>query len=186
MLLAGGQSKRMGVPKYLLPTPRGRIIDHLYNRLSALFSELLLVGKGIPSVGSNWRVVKDILPEYGALVGIYTGLLASRNDTCFVLACDMPFIVPELVIHLLSIDAADVVVPIVRGHYEPLCAVYRKSALPAIRWALDHGDMRVTGVYSALHVRTIPAVELRRFDPNLSSFINLNTPHQLELLSRLH
>jgi len=187
IVLAGGKSERMGVPKHLLPTPQGRLIDHLHRKLSSQFAESLLVGRNLAATGGEWRMVEDIFPGHGVLVGIYSGLLSSNTDVNFILACDMPFVVPELVSHLISLcsPAVDAVVPIVRGYYEPLFAVYRKSSIPGIHRALERGNLKVSGIFDTLRVHTVEEQEILSFDPELTSFINLNTPDQISLLSQL-
>ena len=186
ILLAGGESKRMGQPKYLLSTSRGTVIDHLHACLSPSFSETLLVGRELSHELPELRTVEDLHPARSPLVGIYSGLAAAQTDLCFVLACDMPFVQSRLVEELLSrAFDADVVVPIVRGYYEPLCAVYRKSAIPVIATALERNELKVTRIYEYLRLCAVPEEEIRVLDPDLSSFINLNTPHELPLLARL-
>ncbi len=175
----------MGVPKHLLPTPNGRLIDHLYRRLSPQFNESLLVGRGLVTPEGGWRMVEDVLPGQGALVGIYSGLFSSNTDNNFILACDMPFVVPALVYYLISLssESVDAVVPVVRGYYEPLFAVYRKSCLPVIHRALERGKLQVSGAYEELRIRIVDEQEIRSFDHELTSFTNLNTPDQLGLLA---
>lgn len=188
ILLAGGKSTRMGIPKYTLLTPQGlTIIDYLHMRLAPLFEETLLVVREKVACRSTWRVVKDALPLQGPLVGIYSGLTLSNHDTNFVLACDMPFILPELVSYLLTLSTSeiDVVVPVVRGFYQPLCAVYKKSALPVIAKALQNGHLKVSGIYNELRVYEVHESDMRRFDPHLVSFTDIDTPRQLHLLSIL-
>jgi len=186
ILLAGGESKRMGQPKHLLSTSRGTVIDHLHARLSPIFSETLLVGRELSHELPELRMVEDLHPARSPLVGIYSGLVAAQTDLCFVLACDMPFVRSRLVEELLSrAFDADVVVPIVRGYFEPLCAVYRKSAIPVITAALERNELKVTMIYEYLRLCAVPEEEIRVLDPDLSSFINLNTPHELPLLARL-
>ena len=186
ILLAGGESKRMGQPKHLLPTSCGTVIDHLHAYLSPIFSETLLVGRELSHELPELRMVEDLHPARSPLVGIYSGLAAAQTDLCFVLACDMPFVRSRLVEELLlrAFDA-DVVVPVVRGYYEPLCAVYRKSAIPVIATALESNELKVTRIYEYLRLCAVPEEEIRVLDPDLSSFINLNTPHELPLLARL-
>jgi molybdopterin-guanine dinucleotide biosynthesis protein A len=184
ILLAGGKSMRMGQPKHLLLTSRGTLIEHLDLRLRHLFSETLAVGRDLPPMGL--RSVDDLYPAQSPLVGIYSGLVASRADVNFVLACDMPFVNPALVSHLISYAGdVDVVVPVVNGYYEPLCAVYCKRAIPVIKELLNRNVLKVTEAYSQLLVREVPGQRLRVFDPELSSFINLNTPRELALLNRI-
>ena len=188
IVLAGGKSKRMGRPKHLLPTPRGEtIIEHLIAKFSPLFTEALVVGRSLPITTPSARVVEDIhLAVHSPLVGIYSGLLASKTDLTFVVACDMPFVREELVKYVLArSNAVDVCVPIVSGYYEPLCAAYRRSALPAISREIERGALKVTAPYDYLKLRVLPEEDLRRFDPDLVSFTNLNVPRQLELLAQL-
>jgi len=186
ILLAGGESKRMGQPKQLLPTSCGTVIDHLHTCLSPSFSETLLVGRELPHELPKLRTVEDLHPARSPLVGIYSGLAAAQTDLCFVLACDMPFVRSRLVEELLSrAFDADVVVPIVHGYYEPLCAIYRKSAIPVIATALERNELKVTRIYEYLRLCAVPEEEIRVLDPDLSSFINLNTPRELPLLARL-
>lgn len=188
IVLAGGESRRMGFPKQRLRTSEGSIIELLHRRLAPLFVETLVVGRGhAPAefIGAV-RFVGDASPLRSPLVGIYSGLLASTTDLCFVLACDMPFVSREVVVQLLSRAAGvDVVVPRVEGYYEPLCAVYRRTAISVIRTSLKGGELKITRTYGRLRVFEVPQSEIERFDPELTSFINLNTPRELKLLLQL-
>jgi len=184
IILAGGKSKRMGQAKHLLLTSQGTLIEHLDLRLRHLFSETLVVGHDLASM--QLRTVSDLYLAQSPLVGIYSGLLASQTDVNFVLACDMPFVKSALVSHLISYAGdVDVVVPVVNGYYEPLCAVYCKRSIPVIKELLDRNVLKVTEIYPQLVVREVPEQRLRAFDPELSSFINLNTPRELALLKRV-
>ena len=187
IVLAGGQSKRMGRPKHLLSTPSGEtIMEHLVARLSPLFLETLIVGRNLLATSGDVRVVDDLHLAHSPLVGIYSGLLATKTDLSFVVACDMPFVRKALVEYILEeASNVDVCVPMVNGYYEPLCAVYRRSAIPAITEAIEHGAFKVTAPYDDLKVRRISEAEVRCFDPDLVSFTNLNVPQQLELLAQL-
>ena len=186
LILAGGASRRMGRPKHLLPTPYGRLIEHLVQRFGGAFEEILVVGRNLDLSANGLRVVEDARPEQSPLVGIHGGLTAAATDLSFVLACDLPFAVPELVHHVLCASSdVDIAVPVVRGYLEPLFAAYRRSALESITETLDRGILKVTASYERLHVREVPEAEIRRHDPDLASFVNLNVPEQIHLLSRL-
>jgi molybdopterin-guanine dinucleotide biosynthesis protein A len=186
IILAGGESSRMGQPKHLLPTPHGTLIDHLVKELSGMFAETVVVGRNLTLSRPGIRTLDDARPEQCPLVGIYSGLCAANTDLGFVLACDLPFVKPELVQHLLSCaHDADIVVPVVNGYYEPLCAVYRRAAIPVIEETLDLGELKITEIYDRLQLCKVPESDIKRFDPELSSFVNLNTPRQLRLLAQL-
>ncbi len=186
VILAGGKSTRMGYPKHLISTPDGTLIEHLYARLSPRFSETLVVGNDLPILRPQMHPIDDAYCVQSPLVGIYSGLVAAKTDLCFIVACDMPFVNQHLELHILSCAfGVDAVVPMVRGYYEPLCAAYRKSVVPVISRALAHNNLKVTTVYEYIRLQTIPESEIELIDPELDSFVNLNTPHQLHLLSEL-
>jgi molybdopterin-guanine dinucleotide biosynthesis protein A len=186
IILAGGASRRMGRPKHLLETTGGTLLDHIAGRLSPLFVETLIVGRGMGRATGGMRFVEDLRPERSPLVGIYSGLRAAATETCFAIGCDMPFVRADLVRELLEQSGpSDVVVPVVGGLYEPLLAVYRRSCVPAIERALDERRFKTTSFYPEVTVREISENAVRRIDPDLVSFTNLNTPKQLALLARL-
>ncbi|MBN1859166.1 molybdenum cofactor guanylyltransferase [Candidatus Bipolaricaulota bacterium] len=188
IILAGGASRRMGHPKHLLTTPGGTLIERIAENLSPLFAETLLVGRNEEQIPAGVRFVEDVRPERSPLVGIYSGLCAATGGTCVVIGCDMPFVMPALLRELLECsNQSDVVVPVVNGFYEPLLAVYRRSrsCIEAIERALDAKRFKVTSFYSEVAVREIPESVVRRIDPDLLSFTNINTPKQLPLLAQL-
>ena len=186
IILAGGRSRRMGYPKCYLPTPSGEtLVEHLARRLRPLFSEVIGVGRDpLELAGIHWTA--DRYPIQSPLVGIEAGLAASRHDLTLVVACDMPFVVPQLVRYLLA-EAGDVeaVVPVVNDYYEPLLAVYRARILPVVRAHIEAGDLKVANIYRDIDIKTVSEAELRRAAPDLKSFINLNTVRDLVLLRRL-
>ncbi len=177
IILAGGEGQRMGFPKHELPMGETNILEWIHHRLGDLFVETIAAGRGISSSNQEIRIVEDRHSERAALVGIHAGLAASRTDLTFVVACDMPHVEPGLVSHLLCAAAdADVVVPVIRGYREPLCAVYRTTCLPPIARSIEDGIMKIVHFYSEVRVREIREQEIREFDPILRSFVNLNTP----------
>lgn len=178
LVLAGGESRRMGAPKHLLPFMGGTVLDHILNRLSGLFDEVLLAGRTPGLFPPGVVPVMDVKSVRCPLVGILSGLIAARNSSVFVLGCDMPFIEPSLVRMLCSVagGGVDVVVPVVRGFYEPLCAVYSRACIDRIEAFIDAGNTRTTGFFPAVSVREVYEESVRAFDPLLYSFVNLNTP----------
>lgn len=188
VILAGGESKRMGRPKHLLSTPAGTILEHICQQLSPQFEETLVVGRDpIRSLSPGVRFIEDARPEKTPLVGIYSGLLFANTPLCFVVACDMPFVKPQVVQRLYEhTENADVAVPLVNSYYEPLCAFYRNSALASIESALDCGERKVTAIYDGLRIRAVNESVLRTVDRELVSFINLNTPRELSYLEELN
>jgi molybdopterin-guanine dinucleotide biosynthesis protein A len=178
IILAGGEAKRLGFPKHQLTIGGRRIIDTLHERLSPHFIETIVVGRDIEDLPLGVRLVGDLYDVRSPLVGIHAGLTASTTDLTFVVACDMPYVEPALVEYMLECAVhADIVVPVVRGYYEPLCAVYRRTCTCAIGRMLSERALKVSDLYSRVPIREIPEKETRLFDSALRSFENLNTHH---------
>jgi molybdopterin-guanine dinucleotide biosynthesis protein A len=180
LVLAGGESSRMGYPKHLLPVCGGTMIDNIVNNLGHFFSEVIIAGRDLELNRTDVKVVEDIRLRRCPLIGILSGMRESNNPNVFVMGCDMPFVKPEMIQFLISRknDKTDIVIPIVRGYFEPLCAVYSCSTSDRISHYLNTGCRKVTGIFRTMSVMEIPEYEVRSFDPLLESFINLNTPNE--------
>ncbi|MFC2095124.1 molybdenum cofactor guanylyltransferase [Candidatus Bipolaricaulota bacterium] len=182
IILAGGEGRRMGFPKHELALGETNILERIHQRLGNLFDETIIIGRELGSPSGGIRTAQDCYQERGALVGIHAGLSASQTDLAFVVACDMPFVERRLVSHLLGLAAdVDIVVPIIRGYNEPLCAAYRTTCLPPIERSIEAGILKIIRFYSEVRVCEIPEHVIRQFDPNLRSFVNLNTPEERKL-----
>lgn len=179
VILAGGTSSRMGSNKALLPRNGLRFIEWIYRTLAELFDEVIIVTNNpeqytfIPC-----RKVPDLYPGKGVLAGIHSGLTHSRNGAILVVACDMPYLNPQLIRHLCSLSSeADLVIPSTEKGFEPLHAIYRKECLPALEEILRCDVIRrVVALMSRVSVRELLSEEIAVFDPDFSSFINVNTP----------
>ena len=181
IVLAGGEAKRLGFPKHQLMVNGERVLDRLCRRLGPLFAETVVAGRGLDGLPDGVRVTDDRYAVRSPLVGIHAGLAASRTDLAFVTACDMPYVEPALVEFLLSrAEGVDAVVPVVRGYYEPLCAVYRRSCVPPINQLIESGTLKVSALYGLVNTRKACEDQLRLHDPQLRSFANLNVPSRAD------
>ena len=177
IVLAGGEAKRLGFPKHQLTVGGERILDRLHRRLGPLFVEMVVVGRDIEHLPPGARLVEDLYDIRAALVGIHAGLCASRTDLAFVAACDMPYVEPALVEFLLAeAEGLDAVVPVVRGYYEPLCAVYRKTCLGTIEELIEEGTLKVSTLYQRIGLQEAHEEQILRRDSELRSFVNVNVP----------
>jgi len=177
VVLAGGRSRRMGRDKALLPIGGATLIELVVARLREVCGERLLLVTNTPEAYRQLgvQIVPDALPPGQSLVGIYTGL-RHAGEPAFVCACDMPFLSPPLIRHMAALaEGADVVIPRHGGEYEPLHAVYTPACLDPIRRCVERQGRNIDFL-AEVRVRIVDEPELRRFDPDLRSFANLNTP----------
>lgn len=181
-ILAGGRSRRMGRDKSLLPLAGRPLLAHVIERCAQLQVKMFLVTNQ-PADHQHFGLpmVSDALPGAGALGGLYTALLYSSTADVLCVGCDMPFLNPILLRELARQRAgADGVVPVIAGRPEPLHAVYNSACLPAIRAQIVRGDLKLTGFYHQVNLRYVDESWVRRLDPELRSFVNLNTPADLD------
>lgn len=178
VVLAGGQSSRMGRPKALLPFDGEPLIAHIVRALDRLFSEVVIVaapGQELPPLPAS--LVRDEVAYQGPVGGIYYGLRAASKAFGFVTSCDVPFLNLPLISYLIShISNYDVVVPYWRERLQPLFAVYRLEVVPLLKEQLERSELRPIFLYKKVRTREIDEEEIRRFDPEGLSFLNMNTP----------
>lgn len=190
VIQAGGQSTRMGQNKALLPFMGKPLILRVVERLSSLADELLITTNE-PEAFQFLKVplVEDILPGKGALGGLYTALHAARNPIAAVVACDMPFLHPQLLAaqrDLLVQSGTDVVILRSPGGLEPLHAVYRREAcLPAVKAAIEANERRMISWFPQVKVREMTPDEIAVHDPHFRSFINVNSPEEFQMAEKL-
>jgi FdhD protein len=180
VILAGGESRRMGSDKSLLPIRGARFIDHVYRCLSELFEEVIIVTNS-PTLydGIPCRKVPDIYYAQGSLAGIHSGICHARHERVFVVACDMPLLDPAVVRNICArAGEGDVVIPVGKHGCEPLHALYGKTCLPAMEEVLDAGQKRIIAFFPRVKVAEIGALEWSALDPGGLTFRNINTPQE--------
>lgn len=185
-VLAGGQSKRMGFNKALADF-RGRpLIEHVVARLKALTPDVIVVSK-TPELYTFTGVksVPDAFPRHSSLVGIYSALQVASGEHCLVVACDMPFLNLDLLRYLGALAPYhDVVMPVLKQGPEPLHAVYSRRCLGPIEDLIAAGENKILKFLPHVRVRYVDEAVIRFFDPELLSFVNVNTPSELEQARR--
>ncbi len=183
IILAGGKSRRMGQSgKAFLKIAKVPIIKRQLRLLKKNFRQIIIVTnspdkyKGLRGA----RVIPDIVANQGPLSGIFSGLLSSRDNYNFVVACDMPFINCRLIKYMYRNSFGyDVVVPRINNRYEPLFGIYSKSCIRFIKAQLAKKVFKISGFFPKVKVREISRKEILRFGLPQKTFMNLNTPDDL-------
>jgi molybdopterin-guanine dinucleotide biosynthesis protein A len=192
VIQAGGESRRMGSDKALMPFLGQPLITRLLSRLAWIADEVIVTSNRPENyLFLGLSPVRDVIPGLGALGGLYTALNAARHPYVAVVACDMPFASPELFLaELVTLreTGADALIPRTEGGTEPFHAVYRvESCLPHVRDAIEAGKRRVDAWFERVNIRYVEEEEIILYDPGRLAFFNINTPEELmqaELLAR--
>lgn len=189
---AGGFSRRFGCDKSLASLFGRPLILHTLDGVEGLCHETFVVisdrrmkplFEGI--LLGRAKVLIDHGRSGGPLAGILRGLEESREELALVLACDLPFVsrkVVSLMLRLANEKGIDGLIPRwPNGFIEPLHAVYRIGAFrAAVERSVAKGRSRVSDAIAELgKVSFLETEGLRRLDPGLLTFFNVNTREDL-------
>jgi molybdopterin-guanine dinucleotide biosynthesis protein A len=188
-ILTGGASRRLGRDKCRVEVGGARLVDRVYEALSAEIREVVLVGKeGDEPPLAGVPFVTDAHPERCALAGVVRALEHAADRPVLVTGCDHPFLARGVVRLLLSrLGGSEAVAPEIDGRLEPLLSVVRPAAaLPLFRDRLREGRLGLQEALRRLDLDPVPEAELRRVDPELVSLVNVNDDAGLRRARRLH
>ena len=197
IILCGGRSRRFGKDKALLTIDGVPMVRRMAGRISQVVDEIVIAARdsaqceslaAISAVPDGAEVVCDSVIGYGPVAGIFAGLNTSKSEYSVCLACDLPYVNPEVIDALFGCAEAnnsDVAIPKhPDGILEPLHAVYGRSMVGACHDAIDREEHTIRGAISLMErVVFVPTESLRRFDPDLRTFLNVNYPEDLGVMA---
>jgi molybdopterin-guanine dinucleotide biosynthesis protein A len=156
-------------------------VEHIANRLTPVVEEVIVAGGRSPAGLEGLHVVDDRYPGLGPLAGMHAGLQAAAQPWVWVVACDLPDVEPGLGKFMMGLaDDAEAVVPRLDSGPEGLCAIYQRALAPRIETRLRAGERSVKSLLEEISVRWLSPADLRSVDPELRSFLNINTPSDYE------
>ena len=172
IVLAGGQSSRMGEDKSLLVANNLPIIEKIIRQLTGHFREIIIGANDLEKYRFlNLPVVPDLEKGKGPLMGIYSTLLQSKHEINFVVACDIPDLNMDYVRELMQqAKCHEIVVPTWGdGKFEPLFAVYNKSILDKAKKLLDNGRRKINLLFESTDVKYLPMPDEMKWFKNLNT-----------------
>ena len=191
IVLAGGESRRMGRDKATLPIPGSAggssattMVEHVVGVVAQRCEPVFVVGaqgQPLPPLGAA-RVVRDEVRGLGPLPAIARGLRAASEAgkrIAFVCAVDMPFLAVELIDDLArrALETnAEVVLPW-DGQDHFLAAVYRTDLADRADALVAAGERRMSALVDASDAQRIVISESR-------PLTNVNTDAELRALTR--
>jgi molybdenum cofactor guanylyltransferase len=189
VILVGGEARRAGGrEKYFLEYQGKALIDCLLDTLRGVVDEVVMVARDPGQCDrfghiDDTRCIPDLRSGIGPIGGLHAGCLEARGEFLFAAACDMPCINGSVVEMLFAlIDDYDAVIPCWGPDMlEPLHAVYRRSALA--EYLEEHESLSLRAMVRNLNARYVTIEEIRRIDPDLRTFININRLEDLDLIN---
>ncbi len=192
VVLAGGRSARMGRPKATLAFGAETVVERIVRELARVFEQIVIVAPPVEagtlpsSLHEKALVIHDESAYPGPLDALRRGLETAAHEAVFACSCDLPMLDAGLARTLCAmLDRYDAAIPRVGGKLEPLCAAYHRRCAAALSELAGRGVMRVREITRLVNARIVDEAELRRFDPELRSFLNVNTPEDYRKALRL-
>lgn len=180
VIMAGGDSRRMGQDKAGLLLGERTLLQSVIAVLQPMFAEVI-VSVRQPRPEIDLPQVCDDPTHSGPLAGLAAALERSTTPWIFIVACDMPFITPPI-IEFLALQRADAqaVVPMVDGYPQPMAAFYARSCLDDVRTCLNgKGKHSFRALLDKIQVCYVSEAQIKAVDPQLRSFFDLDTPQDV-------
>ena len=184
VILAGGFGRRLGRDKATTEAG-GRPLLHWSALAAAQVTDDIVVARRpdqqFPELpGVAWREATDHRDDRGPLAGLEAALPLTEHDLAVAVACDMPFLRPEILYAVADACAdVEIAMPRIDGVAQPLLAAYRSSVAPLAAGLLDDGDGRIRALLPLAQHLILDEATLRNHDPQLESFTNVNRPEDL-------
>lgn len=186
VLLAGGQSRRMGFPKGLIKFKGLTLAERALELLAATCDEIFLSASHSLYEFLNASTITDEIQNAGPLGGIYSAMKAAAFPQILVLPVDLPFIEEVHLLHILEL-AVNEKIPVIprhaNGKTEPLCGVYPTAMSEQAKRLLLNGQYKATGLLEVIGFKPLPVNQFPRYHDYL--FFNINSPEDLEKLNQL-
>jgi molybdopterin-guanine dinucleotide biosynthesis protein A len=200
IVLSGGQSKRLGagVEKALTPLEGRPLIEYVLDAVTPVVAETIIVVKTEPQMEAirdacngryRFTFALDESVASSPLIGALAGFRRAIGGLSLLLPCDAPLLCPDVLSLLLRLGSSyEAVVPRwPNGNIEPLHATYEAAAAAKeFAEAVEAGELRMyDGIKRLANVFYVPTNSLRRLDPCLQTFENVNTAEDLRRISAI-
>ncbi len=197
IVLAGGQSSRMGTPKAALEWHGSTLLYRTVSIVARATSGLVVVvrapGQDLPDLPRGTLVVEDPRKGKGPVQGIAAGLtaLTGQAEAAFISSTDLPFLHPAFIRRVVGGlgrerseggVVPDVCLPVARGYPQPLAAAYRVALAGTAERLVKVGRLRPAFLFEECVVSRLDDAVLKAdpvlgaLDPELDSVINVNEP----------
>jgi len=185
IILAGGQSRRMGQNKAFLTYKEKSFIEAILDKFVG-FDERIIVANDVSLYQfEGVKTIQDIYPNKGPLCGLYTGLKEMSGERAVVVTVDTPMLTLEVLEYLWTLaEDVDCIVPVVGGRHQSLCAVYNRSSLGVLKAAVEKDERKVRLVLDRLRMKEVPEEDLKNFGDVKTLFSNVNTPSDYEQIKK--
>lgn len=176
-ILVGGKSSRMGTDKSRLQLGDRTFTERIAATLATVTGDVGVVGGADNQL--SLKNTPDVFPGWGALGGIHAALANCPTEWTIIVACDLPFVTPDLLKRLIHMRSGfEAVAPLqANGYLQPLCALYRvEPCLSRAEQLINSGERRPLALLDLVKTRVVQFEELSDLTDADHFFDNINTP----------
>lgn len=159
VILAGGQSRRMGFNKAEAGIGGESMLIRMVEKLQEVTPAIVVSSGSITYPGIPWKQIPDEYPQCGPLGGIYSVLKTSSSMLNLIVSCDIPLVSVSLLKYIVSKaeeSGALITLPIDDvGQEQMLCAVYRRNILPVLKQQIDSHQFKMKVLLDLVSVEYI-------------------------------
>lgn len=184
IILAGGQSRRMGQDKALLKMEQESFIQRMINSVADYDEIIVVTNEPDKYKHLNVKIIKDVYKGLGPLAGLHAGLLEARNSWCLLLPCDTPFINSDVTSFIAKEIQEDYEAIVVKESKKvhPLIGLYNKRIVPLLEKRLEEKQLRVMDFIGSVRTKHIDLYSGGFNGEKITR--NINTPSAYEALNR--
>ena len=166
IIIAGGNSFRIGEDKAMLTLNGITIIERTFNLLQNIFSKTIIISNNTHNYKFlTKKIYKDIFPGLGPLSGIHSGLKHSQTNINFIISCDLPLINSQTINFIISKNSAsDIILPKTESIIHSLCGIYKKSCLETAEKLLQNANTKINERNSKTKVKLFDLINSVRTD----------------------
>lgn len=182
IVLAGGQSRRMGFNKAEALVHGRSMLVHMMDKLRVITPLILVSSGNLTYPDIEYPQIPDEYPDCGPLGGIYSVLKASTTDLNLVVSCDIPLVtinILNFIIEKAEESKASITAPMdEHGQLHLLCGVYHKNILPFMEQQLKLKALKLKNLAALTPIETVVISKDHPFYDE-HAFKNVNTPDVL-------
>jgi len=190
LILAGGQSSRMGQDKALVHWQGVPLLQRVCEATVQCCDRVAILSpwperyQSVLAGDDRYQWLLETRTGEGPMVGLIQGLETVSTPWVLLLACDLPLLDPGVLAQwggqLSTLPETTLaMVPWQHDSWEPLCGFYRRSSLPALTAFVEDGRRSFQIWLSQVSVAKIPLD-----DTTAQMLWNCNTPADLSNSSR--
>lgn len=178
IILAGGQSSRMGTDKAMLRIDGKSLLEKSLELCKPICHDILISSNNPKHRKFGFALIRDEIKNCGPLGGIYSCLKKSETDWNLVISVDSIFVTSDFIAFLISKTGIfDAVVPVHENGKEPLIAFYHKNSLPVFQRKIEIRDYKMHNLLDSLQTRFVNVDTWIKNQPEILR--NFNRPEDL-------